>query len=328
MEGGLANTLPQQTSTEIPAQVYQQLLNVALLGYDSNDVKIWYENLQQHLRRIGAMNPLVTYGGITPASDYSLDARTATFLNTDSAARRMTAATIESCTSSASALPTTEEALNNGDFSDQIPIYTTASLDSGSQQYTPRSYNNYCDTPQHLDSTREPSQSQSHLANWSPAPSSAAEQEAFALSMSMPNNNPVAFAGETTTPNTMSYPWFSAQDVSSIPGTTSQIPYPLSQSAQHLPTQQQTYLAPDYNTQLSGASMPVIVPYATTSSTGNNHYTKAAAIPTAPGASLYSSSSGYFPIIHVSSSRRRRKALQKGVKKIVQPLTGRRQQSV
>lgn len=101
-----------------------------------------------------------------------------------------------------------------------------------------------------------------------------------------------------------------------------QLPFP-----PHLP---QPYLSPDYNTHLPGAGMPVLVPYA--SSSGSSNYTKAAAIPTGGpgGASLYSSSTGsYFPIIHVSSSRRRRKALQKGVKKmIVEPMKGRRQQSV
>jgi len=335
MDGDQSNTHQQLIANEIPNDVYHHLFTVALLGYDADDVKAWYQTMLRQLCRINTNthNSQAGYGGMTPASEYSIDARNAAFVDAGNASRRMTAPAIEPCMSSTIALPSTEENIASTEFMEPIPIYTNTSPDSGSQQYTPQSYSTYCSTPHHLDTTPEPLQTQLQTANWSPAPSSTAEPDMYTLSVStaMSSNNPVAFAGESATHNTFNFPWFSAQDTSSMSTSTPQLSYPSShglRSQPQLSGPQGSFLAPDYNTQLSGASMPVIVPYATTSSASNSNYTKAAAIPTGPGASLYSSSNGFFPIIHVSSSRRRRKALQKGVKKMVQPLTGRRQQSV
>ena len=284
-------------------------------------------------------------GSFSMANDASLNAQYTGFLDTDCAGRRATLATIDSCispTTKLHAVPSTEFSSMDSDMMPTTTSYTVAAQDNMSQAYnTPQSYQTYTTTPQQVDTTPEPSQPQHMLPTWSPAPSSAAEPDMYALSASatVSNGNLVAFAGEPTTA-APTYPWYSTQDVNDLQARTQSQQSHLSQHSLPSSAQQQQsmqpqpqlahppFFSPEYNTQLSNTAMPVLVPYA--SSTGNRGgYTKAAAMTAAPGgASLYSSSSGYLPIIHVSSSRRRRKALQKGVKKIVQPLKGRRQASV
>lgn len=313
-------------------------------GYQAHHVNTWYQTILHDLRQMSSGHTQHRAGGdLHSAASVSNDQ--VDFLNSNSAARRATVATIDSCFSSIAkthTVATTESIPLEGDVVQTGPAYPGSVPDSISQAYhTPQSYQTYTTTPQNLESTPEPQQNQQVMSGWSPAPSSIAESDLYALSAAapVPNGNLMAFAGE---PTVSAYPWSGAPDISSLHcRTRSQQSHisqhslaPSDQSLPQIPEQQQQipapleqpYLPPEYNTQLPGTAMPVLVPYA--SSGGSGNYTKAAAIPTGPGASFYSSSAGYFPIIHVSSSRQRRKALQKGVKKMVQPLKGRRQQSV
>lgn len=341
MEAGFA-TNSQQPARDIPTEIYDSLWNIAMHGYQAEHVNLWYQTILHDLRQIASDNLQPEASGAGLHVD-AIMGQCTDFLDTESAARRATLATTDSCispTANFNALPSTELPQLDGNVAPTAAAYGQSTHDSTSQPYsTPQSYQTYTTTPQHLDTTPEPPQNQQLIPNWSPAPSSsAAEPDLYAISAaaSLSNGNLMAFAGEPTN-GVPPYHWFSTQDIGSLhTRTRSQQSHisqhslaPSNQDLFQLPQQhqaQQPYLAPEYNTQLSGTAMPVLVPYASSASNGN--YTKAAAIPTGPGASFYSSSAGYFPIIHVSSSRRRRKAIQKGVKKMVQPLKGRRQQSV
>ena len=59
-------------SPEIPADIFQPLLKIAQLGYEANDIRTYYLTMLRHLRRMGAENAEAAYTLVTPISDRKL----------------------------------------------------------------------------------------------------------------------------------------------------------------------------------------------------------------------------------------------------------------
>ena len=58
-----------QSSTAIPNEIYNPLLQIAQHGYDAHDVKTWYLTVMRHLRRIGMENVQAAYRPFSPTSN-------------------------------------------------------------------------------------------------------------------------------------------------------------------------------------------------------------------------------------------------------------------
>ena len=69
MDSGPAPPPSYNATPEIPPEIFQPLLTIAQRGYDANDIRSYYLIMLRHLRRMGAENAEAAYTLVTPVSD-------------------------------------------------------------------------------------------------------------------------------------------------------------------------------------------------------------------------------------------------------------------
>ena len=340
METGLPPIPTHAATQDIPSEIYEPLLNIARGGYDANDVRHWYLTMLRHLRRIGVENAEAAYHLATPVSDTSpalMDTK-AGFLNHehDTSLHPPTALYSDEVSPKTdpymwSKSPSYEppfEAENHEvlptvsqqpyDPSNESPFETRLQAPfpeppqqifnpvSGQAYQMPSQMPYFMPPRQVSESYNIPQQSALRSANW--VPSRSAQGDIDARDFSAATNERLPFSSEARPPNQ----WFSPNDF----GVVNNAP----------PNHYMLNSAP-YQVAMSNTEMPVLVPYdhgppANYTSNIVNSLSNVMGMSSLP-AELYCSP--YLPTIPVIPSRKRRKMLQKGVKKIMQPLQQKRQ---
>ena len=303
MEAGLVQAPSFQTSSEIPRAIYQPLLEIAQHGYNANDIKDWYLTISRQIHRIGSENAEAAYNLITTASESFpsfLTAPPVRLLNGDEASN----------------VKNTSSQNSGFDFwSDSFSFDPFQGTQLQSSSATPAQ--SIYQSPNH-----ERQNSMCMSAQWSPSPStgpeidvnelSTAANEAAAMISNVTNSSPWFSPGSFSMPNEPPRSRQTSCSPSQI-GTSNSFVEDLSQS------RHQSY-SPPYHMAMSNAAMPMLMPceQRQPSPMLSN------AMPTSLGLSFPSSTGLYSttfpPPITIIPSRKRRKTLQKGVKKIIQPM--------
>ena len=320
MESGPGPSSLSQSFSDIPREIYQPLLEMAQRGYDVNDVKTWYGTLLRHLRRMGAENAEVAYRMGTPASDCSstLPIQSNRRAPEDyPSSRRTTLGSVHSHVSpktQPAAWPVSQapEMLSETQAQD-FAIQNQLQISASPQQVYTLSDQIQPSAPQQQSyvASADFSQAPFMSATYSPSQMMGAENLPFGYGTS--TSEAVAFTGEAATANQ----WFSPDDFNMVNDT---------------PMRRHTSPTPPYQMEMSNTQMPVLVPSyqpsppaslisANTdpaSFNGINQYSF-------PPTNTLSTPMFYTPVT-ILPSRKRRKLLQKGVKKMMQPLQNQQKQ--
>lgn len=319
-------------TSEIPVDIFQPLLKIAQLGYDANDVRHYYLTMLRHLRRMGAENAEAAYTLVTPMSDRKLP--------------------FSSDEDSSSARPTTES------VEDHVSPKTvpTGWSWSRSASYEPSIQEQNDLVPSSAPSELfELSPEQMHLQ----PPEITPTQQSFGQSghgrhhsviMLPPNyNDPRATRSQfdltdlnastehLAFPRAQSNQWFGPEEF-----TDPNIGHPHLQPQFAAPWPSMIPQQPPYQMAMSNTQMPLLVPYASAppamhpppgpQRSFTESFTDELMNPFSNGGlsqlatELYHSP--FFPTIDVIPSRKRRKVLKTGVKRIAQTLGTARQASV
>ena len=281
-----------QSNPEIPPKAYRPLLEIAQQGYDASDIKQWYLTITRHLRRIGSENVEAAYHLLTPTSECppTLQDQQVQIFGEDHQSSLKPTATSR--------------------HSDQTPKLDTSNWSScfSFDPFAETRLNVFSTPP--AQPTYEPALDSGPnvqmSAQWSPSATAAPEIDVNELST-------VASTAAEETQATI------AGAVASSPQWFSPDTFDV---ANDIPRSEQSYCGYQYQLAMSNTSMPLLVPY---ESPIQMSYTLASSIT----ANTFSNSSRsatelyyspYAPPISIIPSRKRRKILKKGVKKMMQPL--------
>lgn len=342
MDSGPAPPPSYQATPGIPTDIFHPLLKIAQLGYDADNIRQYYLTMLRHLRRMGTDNAEAAYTLVTPISDRKVpfsmeDESSSARPTTESYEDHVSPKTIPtgwSWSRSASYEPSIHEQSDLVASSAPQDIYDLSPEDMHPPQHmqlqippgpqqtpTQQSFNHSqisSDRPQSvLVMSANYSPSQSHRPQLDPNEICASSNEQF------------QFAAD---PQAQSSQWFSPDDF----GGASNMP----------PPQPQTHLAPwpsmhqqaPYQMAMSNTQMPLLVPYPQQhppqpQRSFTDSFSDEYANPFSSGMGLSRLAtelyhSPFFPTIDVIPSRKRRKVLKGGVKRIAQSLGTARQTSV
>lgn len=322
----------------IPTDIFQPLLKIAQLGYDANEIRQYYLTMLRHMRRMGTENAEAGYTLVTPISDRKLPFST----DDDSSSARPTTESVEDH-ASPKTVPTGWSWSRSASYEPSIQEHndlTTSSAPSELFELSPVQLQQ----PQHLpmqppditptqQSFEQGGRSRQHSILMLPAQFNdpRATRSQFDLSDSHASNEHLVF------PTTQSNQWFVPDDLSQTNVAHSQPQYTAlwPSMLQH---------QPPYQMAMSNTQMPLLVPYA--SAPPGMHpppqpqrsFTESftdelmnPGFPSGMGLSQLATElyhSPFFPTIDVIPSRKRRKVLKGGVKRIAQTLGTARQASV
>ena len=323
---------------EIPTDIFQPLLKIAQLGYDANDVQHYYLTMLRHLRRMGTENAEAAYTIVTPISDRKVHLSS----DDDWSSARPTTESVEDHVSPKT-VPTGWSWSRSASYEPSIQEHNDLVVSSAPSELFDLS-------PEQL---QQPQQMQIQPPEITPTQKSfqhgghnrqhsilmlpggysdpRATRSQFDVSDLNASNEHLAF------PRAESNPWFSHEDYSN-PNIIHQPPQP--QFAAPWPSM--LHQQPPYQLAMSTTQMPLLVPYAQgppamqhapqpqrslTESFADemmNPFSNGGLSQLAT--ELYHSP--FFPTIDVIPSRKRRKVLKTGVKRIAQTLGSARQASV
>ena len=322
MDAGPAPPPSYNAAPEIPTEIFQPLLSIAQRGYDANDIKNWYLTMVRHLRRMGTENADAAYTLITPVSDK----KAPIFSDDDSSSTNAPVESYEDHVSPGT-VPTGFSWSRSASYEPSIREHIDVPANASAQQI----YNPPPEQPQqmqiHIPSSAPPQQlyessndrPQSVLlmsANYSPSRSTHPQLDANEILAT--NAEPVTFATERATSNQ----WFSPDDFRG--GNHQQPQYGQPWGPAPAP----------YQVAMSNTAMPLLVPFHPPPQQQQPQpepcYTEDLFAPFSSGLGLSQLAnelytSPFFPTIDIVPSRKRRKVLRSGVKRIAQTLQNSRQ---
>lgn len=324
---------PSYSATpEIPSDIFQPLLKIAQLGYDVNDIRTYYLTMLRHLRRMGTENAEAAYTLVTPISDRKLpfssteDDASSTYPTTESYEDHVSPKTVPSGWSwsrSASYEPSIQE---------QSDLVASQELFDLSSEHLHQTQNMQLQIPERTPTQQsfdralvnDKPQSIMMSANYSPPVTSLNVNEINATTA-----GPVIFGQPTASASQ----WFGPDEFQPPPQPQPQVQYIAPWPSMHG--------QPQYQMSMTNTQMPLLVQYrhAHPPASPQRSFTESFADQfsnpwsNAGGLSQLATElyhSPFFPTIDVIPSRKRRKVLKSGVKRIAQSLgtAGSRQASV
>lgn len=317
-------------SSDIPADIFQALLKIAQLGYEANDIKTYYLTMLRHLRRMGTENAEAAYTLVTPISDRKLpfsqseDDSSSTYPTTESYEDHVSPKTVPtgwSWSRSASYEPSIHD--QNDLVANSAPQdlleYSPEQLQD--TQHTQLQIPQQTPTQQSFDRAVVIERPQSIFmmsANYSPSSTSHPQLDVNEIHAT--TAEPVMFPGHPTAPASQ---WFGPEDLQPQLPTQPQFvaPWP-SLHGQH-----------QYQMAMSNTQMPLLLqypqsqPHPQPQRSYTESFTDGFTNAWASGVGLSQLAtelyhSPFFPTIDVIPSRKRRKTLKGGVKRIAQSLGG------
>lgn len=336
----MANQSPP--SPTVPSSIYQPLLRMAQQGYDANDIKLWYLTVCRHLKRIGVENASVAYSMSPP-----LRTHLPTAASIETPSRLLSEEDISSLRASTilpqdGPSPKTEINAWTNNYSFDPFGDTQLQLGSASEQ-TLQNFEQPNDNrlvppvpalpvQDHMEPRNDNNPNVRLSAHWSPTAAAAAEIDVNELSSAATAaTEAVAYGTNRLGTN----PWYSPEDFRTINNAQAtraslySTPYQMSMSTTAVPL-----LVPyDQQRPHQNPPVPTFDPPPTQPYGHSRSYSVGQSIAPPSGMSFSSSFDNphsflYSPTISVIPSRKRRKLLQRGVKKIIQPLQAQRQASV
>jgi hypothetical protein len=336
MDGGPAPPPSYSAATpEIPTDIFQPLLKIAQLGYDANDIRHYYLTMLRHLRRMGTENAEAAYTLVTPISERKLPFSS----DDDSSSARPTTESVEDHVSPKT-VPTGWSWSRSASYEPSIQEQNDLVASSAASELFDLSPEQL--QPQHLQMqppeitpTQQSFQQGGHDRQHSVMVLPAHYSDPRATRSQFDVNDLNASSEHLAFPRAQSNQWFGPDDFTNIPH-----PHPQTQFAAPWPSMLQ-HQSP-YQLAMSNTQMPLLVPYAQGPPAMHHppqpqrSFTESFADelmnPFSNGGlsqlatELYHSP--FFPTIDVIPSRKRRKVLKTGVKRIAQTLGTARQASV
>ena len=324
------------TPENVPTDIFQPLLKIAQHGYDANDVKHYYLTMLRHLRRMGTENAEAAYTLVTPISDRKLPFSS----DDDSSSARPTTESVEdhvspktvpsgwSWSRSASYEPSIQEQ------NDLVASAAPSELFDLSPEQLQQPQHLQMQPPE-ITPTQQSFEQSGHNRHHSiiMLPPHFNDPRATRSQFDVSDLN--ASSEHLVFPRAQSNQWFGHEDFTNPP-----IAHPQPQFAAPWPSMLQHQ--PPYQLAMSTTQMPLLVPYASApprmhpppapQRSFTEGFTDELMNPFSAGGlsqlatELYHSP--FFPTIDVIPSRKRRKVLKSGVKRIAQTLGTARQASV